>query len=134
VPIIPTSMLTKRNKNKYNTEKDFLKRHGEVIMVFNVRESYITYFLHMCRRILIIITAANMVRLREIEEPGNIYIFITYLLLYPVNIKHYINSNYYTEYFYATHNIRNVTSRPILSHFDCDVTKNRQFYVGFFTK
>jgi hypothetical protein len=28
--------------------------------------------------------------------------FITYLLLYPVDITHYINSNYYTVYFYST--------------------------------
>jgi hypothetical protein len=33
---------------------------------------------------------------------ADILIFITYLLLYPVDITHYINFNYYTVYFYAT--------------------------------
>jgi hypothetical protein len=56
-------------------------------------------------------------------------LFITYLLLYPVDITHYINFNYYTVYFYATHNVKHVTWRPVLPRVDCDVTNKRQFYV-----
>jgi hypothetical protein len=40
-------------------------------------------------------------------------LFIFYHL-YPVDITHYINSNYCTEYFYATHNVKNVIWRPVL--------------------
>jgi hypothetical protein len=48
--------------------------------------------------------------------------FITYLLLYPVDITHNINFNYYTVYFYATYNVKNVTWRSLLAGVDCDVT------------
>jgi hypothetical protein len=55
--------------------------------------------------------------------------FITYLLLYPVDITHNINFNYYTVYFYATHNVKNVTWRSLLLRVDCDITNKRQLYV-----
>jgi hypothetical protein len=56
-------------------------------------------------------------------------VIITYLLLYPVDITHNIKFNYYTVYFYATHNVKNVTWRSLLPRVDCDVTNKRQFYV-----
>jgi hypothetical protein len=43
--------------------------------------------------------------------------FITYSLFYPVDITHCINFQYYTVCSYATHDVRNVTWRPVLLSF-----------------
>jgi hypothetical protein len=61
-------------------------------------------------------------------------IFIAYLLLYPVDITHYIIFNYYTGYFYATNNVKNVTWRPVLPCVDCDEQTSifRMFFFFFF--
>jgi hypothetical protein len=55
--------------------------------------------------------------------------FYHIVFLYPMDITYYINSNYYTVYFYATHNVKNVTWRNVQPLFDCDVTNKRQFYI-----
>jgi hypothetical protein len=49
----------------------------------------------------------------QYQSNNNISQFITYLFLYPVDITHYtLNFNYYTEYSYATHNVKHITWRP----------------------
>jgi hypothetical protein len=58
-----------------------------------------------------------------------IKIFITYFLVYPVDISHYINFNYYTQYFSTTHNIKNVTWRPVPTRVNCDVTNANCMYM-----
>jgi hypothetical protein len=56
-------------------------------------------------------------------------ISITYVILYSVDITYYMNFNYYIVYFYATHNVKNITWHPVLPRVDCDVTNKRQFHV-----
>jgi hypothetical protein len=56
---------------------------------------------------------------------------VTYLLLYLVDITHYVNFDYCIVYFYATHNFENVIWRPALPCVDCDATNKHQFMFLF---
>jgi hypothetical protein len=86
---------------------DVIGQHGMLTPPRNLIPSLVYPEVHVCP-ILWFVFPTRLMRLMTVRYVCQFvyyYIFITYLLLYPVDIGHYINFYYYTVYFYATHNV-----------------------------